>query len=656
MSIELSKDKSFKNSLLKANLDNRTLGLVNSGANISSIKKSLILNMDSNNIVEYRKLIYKAEEEENRAERKEKRKITDRQFETIVRLTAELEQIPESDVDRTKITGLSKVARERIKDLRAELKTRKTIGVDESDDETTLEEISELEGGTFAGGKTKRQTTLESAKESDLLKEKAEKNKARENLLRAQNWLTELNSLVNKLKIKKKGDGLSIQRMAEYQVFGMNRTESNEVINLIKDIMKLNKKGQDYLVEKYKPLLQNFDTNNKNVLVPITVKDKKSKPQMNKVIFVDNLQEGYNILVEKTFLKDFTLLDILEEMHRKQHGKQPKSTMPKGTRKRELQDFQRLLTGKVPKDEARFKKLKKLVKQLKNSVLTNSAKRNQYEEKLKELNDMSNDLDALVARKVKKLMSSLTTLSGFDKLDEANKLIGDIRNNPKKYVDELQEELQEDIEIEEAKIRKIIVILGTEKMVSAPLTRVSKMLKKVELLTESTGKDISGELKELFAKLPVHVINLRRYSKKITKQTADLDDVIEEAFDEWGLEDNKVLTIDSAGLGFKGVSDIGIGELEKLETLKDKFQKSVDEIENIMNEIDGLLSAISDDIKEDMKPLSEEELAEQEEEANLTERGREIRVADMRNRKITQRKPVEGDAMADYDYGDYGED
>ena len=201
MSIELSKDKSFKNSLLKANLDNRTLGLVNSGANISSIKKSLILNMDSNNIVEYRKLIYKAEEEEeNRAERKEKRKITDRQFETILRLTAELEQIPESEVDRTKITGLSKVAREKIKDLRAELKTRKTIGVDESDDETILEEESDLQGGTFSGTKTRRQKELASAKESDLLKEKTEKNKAREKLLRAQNWLTELNSLVEKLK------------------------------------------------------------------------------------------------------------------------------------------------------------------------------------------------------------------------------------------------------------------------------------------------------------------------------------------------------------------------------------------------------------------------------------------------------------------------
>ena len=163
MSIELSKDKSFKNSLLKANLDNRTLGLVNSGANISSIKKSLILNMDSNNIVEYRKLIYKSEEEENRAERKEKRKITDRQFETILRLTAELEQIPESEVDRTKITGLSKVAREKIKDLRAELKTRKTIGVDESDDETLLEEESDLQGGTFSGTKTRRQKELASA-------------------------------------------------------------------------------------------------------------------------------------------------------------------------------------------------------------------------------------------------------------------------------------------------------------------------------------------------------------------------------------------------------------------------------------------------------------------------------------------------------------
>ena len=57
-----------------------------------------------------------------------------------------------------------------------------------------------------------------------------------------------------------------------------------------------------------------------------------------------------------------------------------------------------------------------------------------------------------------------------------------------------------------------------------------------------------------------------------------------------------------------------------------------------------------------MKPLSEEELAGIRSEAYITEKEREERVAEMRNRKITQPKPAEGDAMADYDYGDYGED
>ena len=63
MFIELTKDKSLKNILLKADIDEHTLSLVKSNASTTEIKKSLIDNINSNNIVQYRKFILKAEEE-----------------------------------------------------------------------------------------------------------------------------------------------------------------------------------------------------------------------------------------------------------------------------------------------------------------------------------------------------------------------------------------------------------------------------------------------------------------------------------------------------------------------------------------------------------------------------------------------------------------
>jgi hypothetical protein len=64
MIIELSKDKSLRNVLLKANIDNNTMSLVKADAHVSDIKNSLIKNLNSSNMVQYRKYIAKAEDEE----------------------------------------------------------------------------------------------------------------------------------------------------------------------------------------------------------------------------------------------------------------------------------------------------------------------------------------------------------------------------------------------------------------------------------------------------------------------------------------------------------------------------------------------------------------------------------------------------------------
>ena len=120
MLFDLSKDKSIKSALLKANLDDSTLELVNSDADITIIKYSLMSNMNSSNIVEYRRLIAKAEkEEENRAAYRE---ATQRQYDTMIRLVAELEGISEDSVERYKLPIKNVEVKEKIKELREELK------------------------------------------------------------------------------------------------------------------------------------------------------------------------------------------------------------------------------------------------------------------------------------------------------------------------------------------------------------------------------------------------------------------------------------------------------------------------------------------------------------------------------------------------------
>ena len=51
MIIELSKDKSLRTVLLKADIDDETMLLVKSDATITDIKDSLIKNISSNNLV-----------------------------------------------------------------------------------------------------------------------------------------------------------------------------------------------------------------------------------------------------------------------------------------------------------------------------------------------------------------------------------------------------------------------------------------------------------------------------------------------------------------------------------------------------------------------------------------------------------------------------
>ena len=137
MLFELSKDKSLLSMLSKANLDEHTAKLVKGQANLTEIKKSLIENINSDNIVAYRKYIKKAEEEEETIREREERKTTESQRKKIIQLLAEKEGTSKEEVNTSVIPTTKKEARRFIRELERELRTEKDIGVDDDTPQTS---------------------------------------------------------------------------------------------------------------------------------------------------------------------------------------------------------------------------------------------------------------------------------------------------------------------------------------------------------------------------------------------------------------------------------------------------------------------------------------------------------------------------------------
>ena len=201
MIIELSKDKSLKNILLKANIDNNTKSLVKANAHISDIKKSLIENVNPSNMVQYRKYIAKAEdeeEEENKKKEEEKDRET-RQRMAEVSLTGKVK----TTEDASKITDAERLG------------------------DTTAEETAKV------------------TKPKGLKTAKTEINKYRQ-------MQTAVKTLSEQVKVKRdenENSGNRVTGTGAYRIF--TKQKSNEYINIIRQL----KRNSNYFKDKHKKLL-----------------------------------------------------------------------------------------------------------------------------------------------------------------------------------------------------------------------------------------------------------------------------------------------------------------------------------------------------------------------------------------------------------------
>tara|TARA_R100000951_G_scaffold116804_1_gene131258 strand:+ start:2768 stop:4528 length:1761 start_codon:yes stop_codon:yes gene_type:complete len=582
MIIELSKDKSIKGLLLKSDIDKETMSLVKEDADLSTIRNSLIKNMNSNNLVEYRRFIAKAEEET--LEEKERKKITDAQFKQILSLMAKVNNEEESQVDRTKIPLLRNKAKQMIKDLKAELKTKEDIGVDEDD---SIDSATEYDADLR--GTSSRQKKLDAAKEAEKIKESADKKEAKRTLKKVSGWLPELEAVVAKLNITNTNGELKVKRMTEYQVFGNSENESNTVITWVQILTN----DENYLSNKYAKFLVPFDFGGgkkyTKVLIDYKLIGEQRLPDSKNAIIVDDIESRYKTILSQSY-DGFTLLEILEAMHSQRHGKVPTSRYKAAPRKKELNRLAQFIQGNSPKDEASYKRVVKKVKSIRNDMAKSFAQKNQIEEKLSKLKELKDDTDGLVARKLRRLNAALRTIVSVKDMQGAVDTIKEITDNPKPYIDELVEEITKDIEIEEEKLKVVSLAYERAMLMRPLLTRINKAMMQIDILREDTGQEPSGALKKIFGKLYLPLTRAKTTLDKLDIKTKDLGVTIENAITEWQLKNmDKNITIDSGGMSYEGISDIEYAAINSISELGDKLETYSTSIDSIMNEYETMV-------------------------------------------------------------------
>ena len=537
MFIELLKDKSLKNILLKADLDNETKELVKSDSNITLIKESLMKNISPKNMASYRKYIKKAEEEED-----------------------------------------------------------EQIGI--TDDETGEEESLGTSSEDYLSSE-ERDAYLESAEiESDIQLMEDEKD--------AYRYLSGLSS-----KLKPLQDIMQTARVEE-QTFKTSRAErKKEVVvggmknflkvggsedNSIKTLQDLRniKTDNNYLIKEYGRLLIDGVLKGKDFKRDKETKQFEVKLNEKKDIDVKQLQDDFvSLLAQDIDGKD--IMEILSLLHQQQYKRQPKTLQDRGKRKRELQGIQMFLQGKSQKVEREYNRIKKQIKKLGNKTAEIRVKKEFVEEKIQEIEEIMQDPEKIVQLKIKRLRAGINTLinSSKTKPDELKQLIERIRemdNNKERFLNEATREIQEDLEIEQAKLKQYLITLGAADRLKEPLAGFRKIIGMFE------ENDPIDALKTKITRAGNIVVKLHAQAKGIEAFASRQEDDIEGGLTAYLTDNPDVrLVFDADGLDFDGLPTINAEAVRRMGEFEDKFNAKVDELDEIVNQLNYMIEGAGEE-------------------------------------------------------------
>jgi hypothetical protein len=523
MIIELAKDKSLKTVLLKSKVDENTMALVKSDASISLIKNSLVENINGNNIVQYRRYIRKAEEEE--AQAGEDFASEETESEARAEAESEAEQAAQNPEDLDRDDTVAETAG----DLTAELQGKKD--------------------------KTKKRT-----------EKQKEYGKYNREIKRIMKMLSATQTLSEKLSVEEvdrdeKTSGYEFRGQDAYAVTFNSQSESNSYLNLIKILQR----DDNYLVSKYK---RHYNASGKFML-DAKEETEGSGKEVDIRELTQSLLEVADSTVEVENSQPINFIKAFVALHTNTWDRQPSAYRSVGRYNKEVRSAISRLRGEPQKDD-RFNRAVTKLNKIRKYADSLESKREYISSALAELEVIERDGgDKVVGRKISKLVAALKELQSSEiqgaapkgisqslwrnldmgkRIRGLNEIMVQIQTNSSKYIDEAVRELQQDIEEEreklstvEREIERVNQYLPQLQQLTSLLeryTRRSRYQSSGDSLTErqqyrerfkERDERLRSHLSRLFNTLSELDDNLKKMSKRIDK----LDEFTAREFTEW---------------------------------------------------------------------------------------------------------------------------
>lgn len=536
MYYELAKDKSLMNVLRKANLDEETSLLVNEGANVSLIKASLINNLTPQNMIEYRRYITIAKNEEEEEERRAEEQRADEQS-----------SLEEGESDLT---------------------TEEEVYSDEAGREARLEEEA-------YGSRIDRQSEEKDAYKAlseldyqkDVLLDIAEKAKVR----------------VVEKQIRERTRKVTVVRgaMKDYLKLGATAGKSTKLLT----ILTLIKKDPDYLNNKYGKLLVDGILTGKKYNISRT---QSKEERTGKDIDVNRIDRTLKGILDLTFevegKEPIDFLKVFELLHTQKYGRKPRNLVDRRRVKRErLSMMERAKKRDVDLGvNAQYERALRKVEavQTNNRQIMTTSKF--LENKIEQLEEMLKDKDKIVSRKISKLNASLKRVIASGRVKDIQALtntFNDIKENKEKYVSEATQELEREIAQEKRKLER----LKTDLDVFDQDENIKEFGKFLGMFREL---DPSKAVKKKLTKGINLLSYLRRYSNQMAKITRESEGEITQGFTEFMMENPDVRVVDGV---FEGFPTLNAAKMSEFEDASEKYQEKSNVLGNVVAELKSLI-------------------------------------------------------------------
>ena len=537
MIIELSKDKSLRNVLLKANIDNNTMSLVKADAHISDIKNSLIENLNSSNMVRYRKYIAKAEDEEDE-----------------LRSDEEIRDDLEEELDEsmaTTVTGGGGTGISQTKDLEVDEESR---------------------------------TVSEGFEATENRRRQIEHKRIIEELQDISKLLDATKVLANNIKIKKSRKTLSGYKFLNFASWvgrRGNEDNSNKLLAILTILKKQTSDEKNFFYDRYKEFLTADGK-----LEVLETKNKKGKTKRSKSVnikkIVTELEElNKRMLPIEDSNEKISLYDTLINLHINEIEKNPSIKQNKGKFARQTARSKEIARKLSMPDRDIAMDMKKTIQSIQKEYDKLEKDKEKIEEYIRIFESLlEGGTDSIIANKIERLTKNIKALyeektrfrdipdtetergrrvtetilkpkKGEEgKISELTELINQIREGKTDVLEEATEDVQKDLQKEQAKLERVEESIERMNQFRGELDEYIEMVERfpnppevpkgVKEGKEKEKQERQLELKEQWDRRIKNLISLGEtiesihYKlKKVSKLIGKVSDMEAEEFQEW---------------------------------------------------------------------------------------------------------------------------